>query len=199
MPAKYELKNDKILKNGHTMFLEDVLSDLKRKSYLESERLKQIEESKVLYSPTDVLNIIENVKRDVLSILGNSNKYKNASMWVAAMNRKENDTSDFNTLSENERLKKILLIQQNNPNWLSARVDAYHEMKEVIKKEFKIAEQLDMTIIENRKRKANQEAYKYLTDGCSINSEFSLSHKEIEKRNRISRQVSHALNISQNY
>ena len=199
MPAKYELKNDKILKNGHTMFLEDVLTDLQRKSYLESERLKQIEESKVLYSPTDVLNIIENVKRDVLLILGNSNKYKNASMWDAAMNRKENDTSDFNTLSENERLKKILLIQQNNPNWISARVDAYHDMKEVIKKEFKIAEQLDMTIIEDRKRKANEEAYKYLTEDYDINSAFSLSHKEFEKRNRISRQVSHAINISQNY
>lgn len=199
MPAKYELKNDKILKNGHTMFLEDVLSDLRRKSYLESERLKQLEDSKVLYSPTDVLNIIENVKRDVLAILGNSNKYKNAFMWDAVMNHRENDTSDFNTLSENERLKKILSIQQNNPNWLSARVDAYHEMKEVIKKEFKISEQLDMTIIEDRKRKANEEAYKYLTDGCGINSEFSLSYKEFEKRNRISRQVSHALNISQNY
>lgn len=34
MPSKYELKNDKILKNGHTMFLEDVLTDLQRKSYL---------------------------------------------------------------------------------------------------------------------------------------------------------------------
>lgn len=46
MSAKYELKNDKILKNGHTMFLEDVLSDLQRKSYLETERLKQLDENK---------------------------------------------------------------------------------------------------------------------------------------------------------
>ena len=55
MPAKYELKNNKILKNGHTMFLEDVLTDLQRKSYLESERLKKLEENKSSYTPIDVL------------------------------------------------------------------------------------------------------------------------------------------------
>lgn len=49
MPAKYELKNDKIIKNGYTMFLDHVLSDLQRKSYLESERLKQLEENKEDY------------------------------------------------------------------------------------------------------------------------------------------------------
>lgn len=38
----YELKNDKILKNGHTMFLEDVIYDLNRKAFLESERTKAL-------------------------------------------------------------------------------------------------------------------------------------------------------------
>ena len=36
MEAKYELKKGKILKDGHTMFFEDVVMDLNRKSYLES-------------------------------------------------------------------------------------------------------------------------------------------------------------------
>lgn len=31
----YELKKDKVLCNGHTMFLEDVVKDLKRLDYLE--------------------------------------------------------------------------------------------------------------------------------------------------------------------
>jgi len=35
MEAKYELKNGNILKDGHTMFPEDVVMDLNRKSYLE--------------------------------------------------------------------------------------------------------------------------------------------------------------------
>jgi len=38
---KYELTNEnRFLKNGHTMFFEDVLTDLKRKSYLESNESK---------------------------------------------------------------------------------------------------------------------------------------------------------------
>jgi len=32
---KYKLKNGNILKDGHTMFLEDVVKDLNRKAYLE--------------------------------------------------------------------------------------------------------------------------------------------------------------------
>jgi polyhydroxyalkanoate synthesis regulator phasin len=35
--VKYKLKSNNILKDGHTMFLNDVVKDLKRKSYLESE------------------------------------------------------------------------------------------------------------------------------------------------------------------
>jgi chromosomal replication initiation ATPase DnaA len=35
MSEKYELKNGNILKDGHTMFLQDVVMDLQRKSYLE--------------------------------------------------------------------------------------------------------------------------------------------------------------------
>lgn len=34
---KYELKNGNILKNGHTMFMGDVLRDLGRKEFLEKE------------------------------------------------------------------------------------------------------------------------------------------------------------------
>lgn len=34
----YELKDDKIIKNGHTMFLSDVVYDLNRKEQLETER-----------------------------------------------------------------------------------------------------------------------------------------------------------------
>lgn len=37
--AKYELKNGAILKDGHTMFLEDVVRDLNRKSQLEEEKV----------------------------------------------------------------------------------------------------------------------------------------------------------------
>ena len=33
--VKYKLKNGSILKDGHTMFLEDVVRDLERKAYLE--------------------------------------------------------------------------------------------------------------------------------------------------------------------
>lgn len=35
---QYELKDGKILKDGHTMFDEDIVKDLKRKSFLEQER-----------------------------------------------------------------------------------------------------------------------------------------------------------------
>ena len=38
--VKYELKNGNILKDGHTMFLQDVVSDLKRKAYLEDLKSK---------------------------------------------------------------------------------------------------------------------------------------------------------------
>lgn len=38
---KYELKNGNVLKDGHTMFLQDVVSDLNRGAFLESERTKQ--------------------------------------------------------------------------------------------------------------------------------------------------------------
>jgi len=33
--VKYDLKNGEILKDGHTMFLQDVVKDLNRKAYLE--------------------------------------------------------------------------------------------------------------------------------------------------------------------
>lgn len=46
---KYKLNGEKILKDGHTMFLEDVVLDLNRKSYLESKR----EELKELYINID--------------------------------------------------------------------------------------------------------------------------------------------------
>lgn len=36
MKAEYKLKDGKILKDGHTMFLKDVIKDLNIKSYLES-------------------------------------------------------------------------------------------------------------------------------------------------------------------
>lgn len=39
---KYKLKNGNILKDGHTMFLQDVVKDLNRKSYLEEEMLKNL-------------------------------------------------------------------------------------------------------------------------------------------------------------
>jgi hypothetical protein len=34
----YKLKNGNILKDGHTMFLQDAVSDLRRKAYLEDAR-----------------------------------------------------------------------------------------------------------------------------------------------------------------
>ncbi len=44
---KYELtKDDKFLKNGHTMFLGDVLTDLKRKAFLEEEIIRLREKIK---------------------------------------------------------------------------------------------------------------------------------------------------------
>lgn len=38
---KYELKNGNVLKDGHTMFLQDVVTDLNRGAFLERERTKQ--------------------------------------------------------------------------------------------------------------------------------------------------------------
>lgn len=39
---KYTLKNNSILDNGHTMFLEDVVQNLNRKEYLENKRKELI-------------------------------------------------------------------------------------------------------------------------------------------------------------
>ncbi|MCK5316874.1 MAG: Lar family restriction alleviation protein [Anaerolineales bacterium] len=39
--VKYKLKKGNILKDGHTMFLQDVVQDLKRKAYLEDLREKE--------------------------------------------------------------------------------------------------------------------------------------------------------------
>ncbi len=36
--AKYEIKRGVITKDGHTMFLKDIVKDLNRKSFLEKER-----------------------------------------------------------------------------------------------------------------------------------------------------------------
>lgn len=62
--AVFELKDGKILKDGHTMFFEDVVKELNRKSFLEKERLNyinpsppksaeekwiKVEESKIMY------------------------------------------------------------------------------------------------------------------------------------------------------
>ena len=38
----YRYKKGKFIKNGHTMFEQDVLTDLKRLAYLEAERTKQL-------------------------------------------------------------------------------------------------------------------------------------------------------------
>lgn len=47
---EYELKNEKILKDGHTMLLKDVVTDLNRKSFLENERKVKLESPSVLVS-----------------------------------------------------------------------------------------------------------------------------------------------------
>ena len=39
---EYKLKGEKITKNGHTMFLEDIVSDLNRGAYLEDEKVKTL-------------------------------------------------------------------------------------------------------------------------------------------------------------
>lgn len=38
--VKYEKQGCRILKDGHTMFLEDVVTDLNRKAFLEVDRIK---------------------------------------------------------------------------------------------------------------------------------------------------------------
>lgn len=43
MKKMYALKNNKITKDGHTMFLDDILTDLNRKDYLEKQRNKLID------------------------------------------------------------------------------------------------------------------------------------------------------------
>ena len=40
MAEKYELKEGDITKDGHTMFKDDIVADLNRKSFLENERTK---------------------------------------------------------------------------------------------------------------------------------------------------------------
>lgn len=44
--AKYTLKGNDILKDGHTMFPQDIVTDLNRKSYLEEKNTKHKEELK---------------------------------------------------------------------------------------------------------------------------------------------------------
>lgn len=64
--VEYKLKDNKILKDGHTMFLEDAVLDLNRKSYLESKR----EELKELYINIDSFNyqqIQDKIKEILLS------------------------------------------------------------------------------------------------------------------------------------
>ena len=43
--VKYKLKKGNILKDGHTMFLQDVVQDLKRKAYLEDLKEKEADSS----------------------------------------------------------------------------------------------------------------------------------------------------------
>lgn len=45
---KYEYKKGKFIKNGHTMFEQDVLQDLKRLDFLEKERTEQLRLSEVI-------------------------------------------------------------------------------------------------------------------------------------------------------
>lgn len=45
---KYEYKKGKFIKNGHTMFEQDVLQDLKRLAFLEDEKTKQLILPKVI-------------------------------------------------------------------------------------------------------------------------------------------------------
>ena len=42
--VKYKLKNGNVLKDGHTMFMQDVVKDLNRKAFLEDDRLKNLGE-----------------------------------------------------------------------------------------------------------------------------------------------------------
>lgn len=61
---KYTLKNNSILDNGHTMFLEDVVQNLNRKEYLENKRkelillYKDIDEYKYSELKTQLYNIL---------------------------------------------------------------------------------------------------------------------------------------------
>ena len=43
--VEYKLKGGMVLKDGHTMFLEDIVKDLKRKAYLEDPKEKEADSS----------------------------------------------------------------------------------------------------------------------------------------------------------
>ena len=63
---EYKLKDNAILKDGHTMFLEDAVLDLNRKSYLELKRENLVE----LYKNIDSYNhyeIKEKIKEIIIS------------------------------------------------------------------------------------------------------------------------------------
>ena len=60
---KYEYKKGKFIKNGHTMFEEDVLNDLKRLAHLEEERLLPIQiQEGIPNTPVDIVDGVIVVK-----------------------------------------------------------------------------------------------------------------------------------------
>lgn len=70
MAEKYKLKNGNILKNGHTMFLEDVVTDLERKSYLEDKLKGEHDPYKILITNipdfrSELMKMIEQVKYQI--------------------------------------------------------------------------------------------------------------------------------------
>ena len=64
--AKYELRKDNILKDGHTMFLTDAVKDLNRKSFLEKQNKELREKIKkyqyALRKGIDFIDVEEHLK-----------------------------------------------------------------------------------------------------------------------------------------
>ena len=64
--VQYELKGHNVLKDGHTMFVNDIVYDLQRKSVLEDGRgrLGELYNDFAMYEPKEIKSKIEEILKD---------------------------------------------------------------------------------------------------------------------------------------
>lgn len=141
--AKYQLKDGKVLKDGHTMFLEDVVQDLQRKSYLEEQ---SDNETKIIGEQGAFIGRLNEENADLEKQVKST-----IDLLTASEGEKEKWKKDHATLTET-----LLAVHKSDKN-VTEQNKKFRERLKATTKQFQVLVQSDALVGVGSRNRAQQE------------------------------------------